>query len=199
MTLSCSLNITSEVEQEDVDAFLVRRVGAIMKIGFQVDMTAEDHAEIVNEYRRALRHHPKWVLAKAIDIAVRSSSGRPTPGNINSAAHSVTKPIQDELARRGREAASVNAPYSFKVKTDADREAGERALLAAGFTAKRFDMVKRKRMATSEAELYSHEINDRVPHWTESVSANDPKMDALRKAREENALMQESKRVGGAA
>lgn len=199
--LTCSVVITSDAEQEDVDAFLVRRIGAIMKIGFQVDMTEQEHAEIVNEYRRALRHHPKWVLAKAMDIAVRSSTHRPTPGNIEAAVNSVRKPIVDEIGRRRREAERENSPYSFTEKTVEEKAQAERDLRAAGFTPKRFDMVRRKRMATTEAELYQHDMQDRVPHWTETVAADDPKMEALRAARAANPIMAEAMRGidGGAA
>jgi len=92
-TLINNIRITSDDEQADVDAFLTRRCDVLMNIGYQPDWTPQERAALVNEYRRALRHLPKWVLAKAIDRSVGTCANRPTPGNIASAANSITKDI----------------------------------------------------------------------------------------------------------
>ena len=75
------------------------------------------------------------------------------------------------------------------MRSDDDKDAALLALHKAGFTPKRLDMVRRKRMARCEVELYAQDAVDRQPHWSETVAPDSPEMQALRKARADNPLM----------
>lgn len=159
-----------------------------MLIGFQTDVTPEGRAKVVNEYRRALRHHPKWVLAKAIDISVRSCAYKPTPGNINTAAISVTQSIVTEITRRKREAETYKA--SQVEKAPVDKEGANQICLKAGFTPKRAEKLKQRPLISNFAELdaASEDISSNR-HWSDTEAPDSPKMVALRKARSENKLI----------
>tara|TARA_R110002051_G_scaffold325869_1_gene432650 strand:+ start:5660 stop:6208 length:549 start_codon:yes stop_codon:yes gene_type:complete len=182
-----------------VDGYLVKRINRVLKIGFQQDWTAEERADVVNEYRRALRHHPKWVLAQAIDLAVRSSQNRPTPGNINAAAYSVTKSIHDEIRRR--QSNTDRQRDASRIPTSKDEASA--IMAASGFTPKQFDAVKKRPLAGSMAQLDDYDSAPTEAHWTTRVADDSQQMIALRKARSENKMMRASiehaKRIGGAA
>lgn len=150
-------------------------------------MSVDDRADMIEAYRRALTTRPKWAVAKAFDEWERTGSRRPSPAELNILAGRAMKVITDELARRKKEA---TPPEVMPKRTDDDRAAGLIALEKAGFTPKRLDMVRRRRMARSEAELYAPSPSERQPHWTETVDQDSAEMKALRKARAGNALMQ---------
>ena len=150
-------------------------------------MSIDDRADMIEAYRRALTTRPKWAVAKAFDEWERTAARRPSPAELNILAGRAIKVITDELARRRKE---VTPPEPTPERTDDERAAGMLAMERAGFTPKRLDMVRRKRMARSEAELYAQDAVDRQPHWSETVAPDSPEMQALRKARADNPLMQ---------
>lgn len=61
---------------------------------------------------------------------------------------------------------------------------------AAGFTPKRFQQVKKHPMANSREDLEPEP--EKKAHWSEGLPDNDPRMVALRKAREENPIIREA-------
>jgi hypothetical protein len=195
-TLSNNIRVTSNEEQDDVDAFLTKRCDTLMNIGFQSDLTAQERAEVVNEYRRALRHYPKWVLAKAIDRAVAKSAGRPAPGQINAFAENITADVAREAKRAQRdeqeqaeyEAKQVRTPLTGDKKFEANL-----VVERAGFTAKRAAALKARPLLDSFAA--ADEVADKPvrPHWTESEAPDSSRMKALQAARADNPLINEAR------
>lgn len=181
----------------------MKRINRVLKIGFQQDWTAEERADVVNEYRRALRHHPKWVLAQAIDLAVRSSPNRPTPGNIEAAAYSVTKSIHDEIRRRQRQSQINTDRQRDASRIPTSKDEASAIMAASGFTPKQFVAVKKCPLAGSMAQLDDYDSAPIDAHWTTLVADDSQQMIALRKARSENPMMRASiehaKRIGGEA
>ena len=192
MTLTCSITITSEEEQQDVDAFLVNRCKSISNIGFQTDISPEDRSNLINEYRRALRHHPKWVLAQAIDMSVRSCAHKPTPGNINSAANSVINDIVREIGRKKR---GAEASKALQVKREpVDKESANQICLKAGFTPERTEKFKQRPLICNYAELdASSKDISASRHWSDTEALDSPKIVALHKTRSENKLISEAR------
>lgn len=197
-TLSAEISITSEDEQDQVDAFIVKRTDRILNIGFQPSWTPEERAGVVEEYRRALRHHPQWVLSKAFDRSVGSCANRPTPGNINAAAMSITKGHRDELARRQRVEARNEAEWAERQAQMPSGDKTTEMLREAGFTPERTKAVNAQPMVSSFAEADAVGDCRKKPHWTETEAPDSPKMAALRKARDANPLIQQARAYAAA-
>ena len=66
-----------------------------------------------------------------------------------------------------------------------------------GFTPKRFQAVQNRPMASSETDLYGEDDDSRPTHWSETAPPEDPRWDALRRARAENPLMRASMEAAG--
>ena len=203
-TLFNNIRVTSNEEQDEVDGFLTKRCNTLMDIGFVTDMTPQARAEAVNEYRRALRHYPKWVLAKAIDRAVAKSAGRPAPGQINAFAENITADVAREAKRAQREE-QERAEYEAKqVRTPLTGDKKFEANLMverAGFTAKRGAALKARPLLDSFAA--ADEVADKPvrPHWTQGEAPDSPAMIDLRKARDGNDMISQARaaRRGDAA
>jgi hypothetical protein len=201
-TLFNNIRVTSNEEQDEVDAFLTKRCNTLMDIGFVTDMTPQSRAEAVNEYRRALRHYPKWVLAKAIDRAVAKSAGRPAPGQINAFAENITADVareakraqRDEQERAEYEAKQVRTPLTTDCKFEADLE-----IERAGFTAARAKTLRARPLITSFAEADEVVNKPRRPHWTESEAQDSSRMKALQAARADNKLINEARQSSNRA
>lgn len=187
-----NITISTEREQGEVDQFIVDRVNRILNIGFQPDWTPEERAGVIEEYRRALRHHPQWVLSKAFDIAVRSSANRPTPGNIQCAAQSVTKYHRDQMARNNRLAEQEAQDRQSLKRSRPDREAAQEIVNRAGFTAKRMETLKNRPMINTFAQADEEAERPSKPHWSNGLSADHPQMHALRRARIKAGIIQEA-------
>ena len=190
-TLSQTIHSPNNLE------YTLNRARVCLKAYYDPSMTDADRAEMLDIYGKALTPFPQWAVAKAFDEWEAAETHRPSPGHLVALAKKFVKRITDELAHR----AKLEAPEDGEhVRTDSERAKAIEAMLKAGFTDKRFDAVKRKRMARSEAELYEGGINERVPHWSEGVAADSPQMEALRKARAANPIMAEalrSTKLGG--
>ena len=190
-----SADLTQAIHSPGDEEYTLNRTRTCLKLYYDPDMSATDRAEMIDSYAAALRSIPKWAVAQAFNQWERDKTHRPSPANLVGLANAAIKRMTDELSHRRKMA---ERPVDKPAKTVDELANAERALQRAGFTAKKFDMVGRKRMATTEAELYQHDMQDRVPHWTEKVGADDPKMEALRRARAENPIMAEAMRVSGA-
>ncbi|MEN9060020.1 hypothetical protein [Ponticoccus litoralis] len=98
--------------------------------------------------------------------------------------------------RRHMAAALANpaAPEPDPVAPRATHEQTSAILAGAGYTPKRLDEVRRHRMASTDAEM---QAADKAPahHWSETVAPDSPEMEALRKSRDENPLVQEARRM----
>jgi hypothetical protein len=77
---------------------------------------------------------------------------------------------------------------------DKRAEMAERIMQTNGFTAKRFNDIRKRPMANTWAEVDA--VSDpkaAPPHWSAGLSPDDPKMIALREARASNPLMNPNK------
>lgn len=69
-----------------------------------------------------------------------------------------------------------------RIRTDADRLAANRVMLACGFTDKQRDALKSNPMARTMDEAQAAQ-DARRPHWTETDQATPEAMEQLRRAR----------------
>lgn len=191
MSLWKNINVEGADEQARVDAYLMKRIDRLFDVGFQEDMTPQRRAELINDYRLCLRNNPIWVLKDAIEIALRSCNGRPTPGNIQSAVNSVTKSHKDQIGRlrREEEREADLKRLEPKPRTDEQRSRAQHIVQQAGYTAKRAATLKAKPLITTRQELDDLQNAPPVEHWSKGCAADDPRMIALRKARANNPLM----------
>ncbi len=139
---------------------------------------------MLEEFRRALTHLPKWAVAKGFDEWARTMSRRPSPAEIGLLASRAMAPMADELAYRER--LQITAVHTSR--SDGEKERAEKALHSAGFTPKRIEAVKRNPMALTVEDFQYTELQGK-PHWTETVVPDSAEMQALRKARLANPLM----------
>jgi hypothetical protein len=147
-----------------------------------------DRADMLEEFRKALSHLPKWAVSKGFDEWARTMSRRPSPGEIGILAGRFLKSMTDELAYRAKEA-SYQAPSSPPVERSFDEKARAEVMLQkAGFTPKRMEAVRSRPMARTHDELFAERTDERL-HWTETVAPDSPEMQQLRKARLANPLM----------
>jgi len=179
--------LTQAIHSPGDDEYVLHRTRTCLKLYYDPEMSVEDRADMIESYRRALGSKPKWAVAKAFDEWERTGTRRPSPADLNILAGKAMKVITDELAQRKRNEA---APEPTVERTDDERAAGLHALQSVGFTPKRFEAVRRKPMASSEAELYAQSDLEKQPHWADVAAPDGPEMQALRKARAENTLMQ---------
>jgi hypothetical protein len=151
---------------------------------FDPDMDHQVRAAVMEEFRKALTHLPKWAVAKGFDEWTRTMTRRPSPADIGILAGRAMAPLANELAYRARlQVTAVHEPRS-----DDEKERAEKVLHSAGFTPKRIEAVKRNPMALTVDDFLYTERQGKL-HWTETVARDSPEMQALRKARLANPLM----------
>ena len=78
-----------------------------------------------------------------------------------------------------------------------DKAEAQRIVEAAGFTQKRTEILKARPLIGSFAEADEQQDKPRRPHWTEGEAPDSPRMEALRKARDANPLVQEARAAMG--
>ncbi len=74
-----------------------------MALYYDPDLDPETRAAIREEFVRALASFPVWAVHKAFDAWTKSSTRRPTPGEIVILVNREMKPMVDELAARTRD------------------------------------------------------------------------------------------------
>lgn len=193
--------LTQAIHLAGDEAYVLHRTRICLKLYYDPQMNDADRAEMIDSYGKALKSYPKWAVAQAFDEWERTGTRRPSPADLRILAGRSVSALSDEVKRREREAAQ--AAEVEHVRTDDERAAAMRDLNRAGFTPKRMDAVRRKRMASSVAELYAADNTAQPPHWTETVAPDSAEMAALRKARAANQLVQQAlkaaKHIGGAS
>lgn len=153
-------------------------------------MDAQDRAEMLDLYARALNSYPRWAVSQAFDRWEKSATRRPSPGDLNVLASQAMKEITDELSRRKRIEAEREEPETPQ-RTDDERAEAARIMNRLGFTPKRMDAVRANPMARNMDEAQAvHEAND--PHWTETHRATPEAMEQLRKARIKSGMIKEN-------
>ena len=181
--------LTQAIHSAGDEGDIANRTRILLKLYYDPDMGEHDRAEMIESYVRALRCYPKWAVSKAFNEWESTGTHRPAPAALVNLASAAVRRLTQEVKRRDQ---LKLAAEPIAEKTVDQLAAGQRDLIKNGFTPKRFDAVKRKRMAGSEAELYAGGINERTPHWTETVAADSPQMALLRRARAENPMIAES-------
>lgn len=160
----------------DLDAYIIERTNAVLNsCGFIPDWTAQERANVLGEYRRALRTFPKWAVIRAFDNWVRSNSHRrPTPGEIVILAGREIQPITTEIearrqAERERQDAADRWERGIPTKDEADA-----ICRSLGFTPRRLQAVSKRPMAATVDELYAQQQQGRARHWSEDLPPGHP-------------------------
>lgn len=152
-------------------------------------MSADDRAEVISLFIKALSQLPRWAVAKGFDAWEKTGHRRPSPGEIVILAERAVKEITDELTLREKELArqaaadAVPPPLSPESRAEA-----QRILDRVGFTPKRMAAVREAPMASSLAEAERIAEKSRMQHWTEWGSDVDRARMEL--ARDANPLVQ---------
>jgi len=175
------------------EAYALERTRICLKLYYDPDMNDADRAMMIDSYGKALGSFPKWAVAQAFDEWERTGTRRPSPADLRILVGRKMQPMRDEVDNRAKQ--ELERQESEHVRTDDERASGLRSMERAGFTPKRMDAIRKKRMASSEAELYAEDRPDAPKHWSETVAADSPEMVALRRARSENQIIQESRKV----
>jgi hypothetical protein len=80
-------------------------------------------------------------------------------------------------------AKQTSEPADEVARTPALRKKAKSILEEFGFTSERFEAVKARPMARSEAELMEHQSGARVSHWSEGADPDGPEMQELKRVR----------------
>lgn len=147
-------------------------------------MSAEDRADMLDLYAKALSTYPRWAVSRGFDQWEKSGTRRPSPGEIAILASRAVKEMTDEVARRAK---AVAPPEPPREPVSAERAA--EIMAEAGFTPKRIEAIRAAPMAASVAEAEERFAAPPARHWTETASAAD--LAQLTAARAKNKLMQE--------
>lgn len=146
------------------------------------------------DWLNVLSDLPKDAISQACDGYLRDQPRvRPTPAEIRQRAHGWLKAKGRISAPRLGSDDDKRLALPKPERTQEEREEGQRIMDRAGFTPKRLDAVRRKRMARDEAELYAADNAERPAHWTETAAPDDPRWEALEKARADNPLIREAR------
>lgn len=97
-------------------------------------MSAQDKAEMIDLFGRALSRFPKWAVARGFDAWERTATRRPSPGDIAKHAQEAMRDIGEELAKRERqEAERIEAQRGPRI----DPETAQKILAEVGFRPKK--------------------------------------------------------------
>lgn len=166
----------------------LRRINTILDMpGYYVERGDEQtRALVLKEYCMALKDSPNWAVQRACDRWVKNGTRRPSPADLLIIIDRELRPLQDELARRQKEAARHAAELAEAEKKRVTPDATARLMAEAGFTPRRMDALRRAPMASTFAQAEDAQDTPRKPHWTEIAPPDGPDMKALQKARAEN-------------
>lgn len=171
-------------------ADITKRLNAVMNIGYQGQMTATERAALLQEYLRSVAPYPAWAVHNAVDSAKKSTpSRRPEPGEITIHCERAIAGIKDEITWRKRKAEAENATEANASGNRVSGETAERIKQEFGFTVEALRAVHRAPMAKTIEEAREVAQRPNRPHWTETVSPDDPRLRELQQAREANPIM----------
>lgn len=170
-------------------------MNGVLGLYFDPDFDPQTKAAVREEFVRALSSHPMWAVHRAFDAWARQHTRRPSPGEIVILVQKELQPITNELARRRRAEEERAAEDQAARERRCSPEEAERILAGRGFTPKRFGAVSKRPMAGSVEELEIDASEAPRPHWTATVAADSPEMQALRAARLANPLMRAGMQV----
>jgi len=183
-------DLTQAIHSPSDDGFTVDRARICLKHYYDPDMSADDRAEMLDGYARALSTYPRWATAKAFDDWEKTATRRPSPGEIVILAGRAVKTLTDELHSR-RPPLPPPLPPAPEPDPISPEVAAE-IMAKAGFTPQRILTIQRAPMAATFAEAEERmAVPDRA-HWSETAKPDDPAWEQLRRARAENTLIQQS-------
>jgi hypothetical protein len=181
-------DLTQAILSAGDEAYVLDRARVVLKLYYDPAMDDMDRADMLEEFRKALSHLPKWAVSKGFDEWARTMSRRPSPGEIGILAGRFLKSMTDELACRAKEASYPTAETPPRERSFDEKARTEVMLQKAGFTPKRMQALHARPMARTHDELFAERTDERL-HWTETVAPDSPEMEQLRRARAANPLM----------
>ena len=197
MTSELTTSLRGDPDKAAVDAMILERANTVINLGFIPDWTPAERAGVLDEFRKALRDLPGWAIKRAFSQWVRTHPRRPSPAEIVLLAERAMEPITNELAarrkaadRQAEEKAEMNRRPMTPDQANAICEIG-------GFTPKHFEAVRNGPCVRTREELAARAITAKVAHWTETEPPDSPKMQALRKSRAKNQLVQDARASRG--
>lgn len=193
-----TLDLTRAIRSQVDEQYILDRTRGCLRLYYEPEMQPEEKAAMIEEYRKALAKFPKWAVAGAFDDWIARHHRRPSPGELAMLAKGRMEPITSELARREK---AEREQREYKQSLAAARPSPEQAkeiLERAGFTPSRISAVQRAPMATTfdDAEELANR-GSKLPHWSETADPDGPEMQALRKGRDENPLIQAARKAAG--
>ena len=196
LTVQSASTIQTAILSPFDDGATLKRVNAILANYYDPDFDAETKALARGEFLVALGQFPDWAVQQAFDTWVKSATRRPSPGEIVILANRALKPLADELARRAKEQAQQSEHQREQEREPRCKEMAERIMQVNGFTAKRFGDIKKRPMANTWADVDAASDPAAAPlHWSVGKADDSPEMQALRRARAENAIMAKGARA----
>ena len=177
-----SQDLIQAIHSPNDPGYTVDRVRICLKLYFDPDMDAQDRADMLDLFAKALSPYPKWAVAKAFDAWEKTGTRRPSPGEIGNLAGRAVKELTDILAARDKA-----APQPEPKRDTVSKKAADAIMAAAGFTPKRIDAIRAAPMATSIAEA---ETRLTAPAQKVLVEGS-PEWRAVQAARDANPIIQE--------
>lgn len=187
-------DLTTAIRSPGDEQYVLDRTRKVLSLYYEPDMSDRDRAEMMEEFRKALGSLPKWAVAGAFDDWVKQHRRRPSPGELVVLANKRMAPFRDELDDRAKAFQRQQEDEDFRKRNTPSPEAATEIMMRAGFTPERMQALGKAPMATSFQEAVDHEESKRQPHWTETCAPDDPRLEALKRERDENPLIQAARR-----
>lgn len=166
----------------------------VLKAFFDPDLNdPQAQAGLREEFVRALDGEPQWAIHRAFDDWMRTRVRRPSPGEIMILVNQHLDPLRREIARRKKIEERREEADREADRNRCSKQAAQSILDAARFTPKRFQAMRDAPMASTFEEAEAMGDTRRASaHWSETASPDSPQMEALRKSRAANPLVQAS-------
>lgn len=120
-----------------VEAYIVERTNTAINIGFVPDWSPAERLAVIDEYRKALRCYPFWVVERAFDSATREIRRRPSPGELITLSERAKKPVVNEIKRRQREREAQEEAERQRNEERVSPEAAAEIMATSGFAVRR--------------------------------------------------------------
>jgi hypothetical protein len=162
--------------------WLMGRVMVLLSHFYRADEDPEIIRAQAADWYSVLKGFPVYAIDQACRDYLTEERAKPVPGAIVARCRKLMPAPRTNMSDR-----SLPAPMRPEM-TDEKREEAERIVQGLGFTKARWDAVKARPMARSEAELMA-EVKADKPHWSEVLPPDAPEFEVLRRARLQNPLM----------
>lgn len=171
----------------DVEAYIVARVPALLRLGYQPETDGQTYAALLREHVGALYEFPIWALAEAMDKWVAQHSRRPAPAELRILAQRAIAPITDEIAERRKQAEAAAVDDEERYRNRCSPKAAAHILRDHGFTPDRLAAVASgqfNRAARSLSDLDAPASGAaKAAHWSDTAAPDDPRWETLKASR----------------